>query len=158
MGSHLLIAKNSRIYKDVLSKIIIQCSFQPDDVIQHAVLSIILVQAMHLLLHICNLLARGAQVLRCFYSNHRGQQLCLVVTSSCRPTMALFCAFCGSKMLSWKILGIKETALNTDLKSHLTPLVFDVDMKPLEKHADVHGAMNGIDLLKDVGMKRTQAQ
>ena len=72
--------------------------------------------------------------------------------------MALFCAFCGSKMLSWKILGIKETALNKDLKSHLTPLVFDVDMKPLEKHADVHGAMNGIDLLKDVGMKRTQAQ
>ena len=75
--------------------------------------------------------------------------------------------YCGVQILGYKVLEIQRTEENKykyvrqwtkDCSNEPKPLVFDVDGKPLANPADARGAVNVIDALKALGMKRQQAQ
>ena len=75
--------------------------------------------------------------------------------------------FCGVQILGYAALNITWTEENKDkfvrqwtrdCSNEPKPLVFDVDGKPLENPANAKGAVNLIDALKCLGLKKTQAQ
>ena len=75
--------------------------------------------------------------------------------------------FCGVLRRGYAVLRITQTEENKDkvvrqwtrdCSNEPKPLVFDADGKPLANPADAYGAVNVIDALKCLGMKKTQAQ
>ncbi len=74
--------------------------------------------------------------------------------------------FCGVKKLGWFVFEIEKTQDNQNeyvrqwtrnCTKDTKPLVFDVNMKPLENPAAAKGAMNVIDSLKVLNFKKSQA-